>query len=306
MSIKFLSLFFFIYLSSTYCSDCTEKNTFENGDEYDACEELSSQVDGYYCHYNSGTRSCEEIYCKSSSSKYCTRIPDSPEGKRCLPKNDNSGCEYKSCEDLTSNCEKFYNGIEDEICTLNPTKGKCELKLCSSLTSNCEQLKPFIPYKKCALVSEGQCGIAYKDCEELDSDYCNSYTPSGLEVDVNKKCLPDSSNGKCKKSSCEELSKTECNKFIPNNVGEVCAPFGNNCKIQTCSEISPDICEMIEFEDPGNKCIKSSSSCTFSSCSGMTKTECGKFTPLNKLYKCYLLFRCQRMPYSMILTRLFL
>ena len=288
MSLKNLSLFFLIYLSSTYCSECTDKKTFaKDEDEYDTCEELSSEDDGYYCHYNSDKKICEEIYCKSSSSKYCTRIPDSKEGKHCLPKDDKSGCEYKSCEDLKSNCEKFYSGNEDEICTLNPTTKKCELKSCSSLTSNCGQLIPFFPYQKCGLISEAQCGITSKDCSELDSDYCNYYSSSGSEDDIGKKCVPDSSNGKCKKSSCEELSKTECNKFIPGTVGEVCAPFGDKCKIQTCSDFSADICEKVEFEDPSSKCVKSGTSCTFSSCNEMSASECGNFIPLNKLYKCY-------------------
>ena len=287
MSYKLLSLLFLIYLSSTYCSDCTEKTTFEDGeDEYSVCEKLSSEIPGgYYCHYNSKTKICEELYCKTSSSKYCTRIPDSSDGKHCLKKADNSGCEYKSCEDLTSNCNKFYTGNEDEICTLNPTTNKCEIKLCSSLTENCEQLTPYYSEKKCALnEDETKCEITYKDCEELDSDYCDYYIPSG--DDGSKKCLPDS-KGKCKKSSCEELSKTECSKYITGEAGKVCLPDGDNCKVQSCEEISPDICETIEFDDPGSKCIKSGTKCTFSSCDLMTESTCGDFKPVNKLYKCY-------------------
>ena len=289
MNYKLLSLLFLIYLSYTYCSECTEKTSFKEGeDEYNACESLTSENDGYYCHYNSGTKRCEEIYCRSSSSKYCTRIPDSSDGKRCLSKSDNSGCEYKSCEDLTSNCNQFFTGNEDEICTLNSSGNKCEIKLCSSLTSSsdCGQLTPYYPYDKCAFNSDkNQCEITNKDCEELGSDYCNYYTPS--DDDSTKRCLPDSSNGKCKKSSCEELSKTECSKFTTGEVGKVCAPDGDNCKVQTCSEISTDICETIEFEDPGSKCVKSGTSCTFSSCESMTESTCGDFVPVNKLIKCY-------------------
>ena len=41
MSIKLLSLFFLVYLSSTYCSDCTDKTSFEKDeDKESACEEL--------------------------------------------------------------------------------------------------------------------------------------------------------------------------------------------------------------------------------------------------------------------------
>ena len=292
MSYKFLSLLFLIYLSSTYCSDCTDKTTFEEGeDESYACESLTStSPGGYYCHYNSGTKRCEEIYCSSSSAKYCTRIPNSSDGKRCLRKgaDENSGCEYKACSDLTSNCNQFFTGNEDEICTLNSAGNQCEIKLCSSLTSasDCGQLTPYYPYQKCAFNSgDSKCAITIKDCEELGSNYCNLYTPSS--DDGTKRCLPDSSNGKCKKASCEELSKTECSKYIPDEVGKVCIPDGNNCRLQSCSEISPDICETIEFDDPGSKCVKSGTSCTFSTCDTMTESTCGDFIPINKLFKCY-------------------
>ena len=291
MSYKFLSLLFLLYLSSTYCSTCSEKTSFGEGEvQSEVCRGLTSSSDGYYCHYNSGTNRCEEIYCSSSpSSKYCSQIPDSADGKSCLPKDYNdedSGCEYRACSDLTSNCNQFFTGNEDEICTLNSAGNQCEIKTCSTLTENCGQFIPYSPEKKCALNSgENKCEITVKDCEELDSKYCNYYTPSA--DDGTKRCLPDSSNGKCKKASCEELSKTECSKYIPDGAGKVCIPDGNNCRLQSCSEISPDICETIEFDDPGSKCVKSGTSCTFSTCDSMTESTCGDFIPINKLFKCY-------------------
>jgi hypothetical protein len=289
MNIKLLSLLFLIYLSSTYCSECTDKTTFEKDeDEYDACEDLSSDKDGYYCHYNSNTKRCEELYCKTSASKYCDRIPDSSDGKHCLPKADDSGCEYKSCSDLTSNCNRFFTGNDDEICTLNTQTKKCEIKLCSSLTSSseCGKLIPFRSEQKCAYnEDESKCIITYKDCEELDNDKCDYYSPSGDDGD--KRCLLDSSTKKCKMLSCEELPKTECSKYIPNEVGKVCFADGNNCKLQTCPDLSPDVCETVEFDDSGSKCVKSGKSCTLSTCNSMSKTECGNFIPVNKLYKCY-------------------
>ena len=295
MSYKLLSLLFLIYLSSTYCSDCSDKTTFEEGEtETYACESLSNRnPDGYYCHYNSEKKICEEITCSSSpSTKYCSRIPDSAEGKQCLAKdydNEDSGCEYKACSDFTSKCYQFNTGDDDKICTLNSSGNKCEIKTCSSLTSESDCAK-FIPYyanKKCAFNNEEKkCKITKKNCEELDSNNCNAYSPSDGD-DGTKKCIPDSKSGKCKKSSCEELSKTECSNFTPDDREKVCAPDGEKCKVQSCPEISPDICETIPFQNPGSKCVKSGNSCTFSTCSSMDKSKCGDFIPVNKLYKCY-------------------
>ena len=287
MSIKLLSLFFIVYLSSTYCSDCMDKTSFEeNEDKYNACYRLSTN--SYNCHYNSDNDHCEELYCNKASSDYCENIPDSPEGKRCLPKSDDSGCEYKSCTDLTSNCNEFNTSDEDKICTFNPTTRKCEIKLCSEgLKENCGELKPYYPDQKCAFnADENKCKITFKECEELDSDKCDWYY-SKSEDDANKKCILDSSNGKCKKFECSELPKTECSKFKPNNNEEVCTPYENNCKLLTCSQLPVDTCETIEFSNPGIKCVKSGKSCTISKCEEMSTSDCGKFTPVDKTYKCY-------------------
>ena len=51
MNTKLLSLLFLLYLSSTYCSDCSEKTTFEDEDEgarYYECQILNGK--DYYCH----------------------------------------------------------------------------------------------------------------------------------------------------------------------------------------------------------------------------------------------------------------
>jgi len=287
MSIKLLSLFFLVYLSSTYCSDCTDKTSFEKDeDKESACEEFTAG--SYFCHYNSENDRCEELYCEKASSDYCNYIPDSPDGRSCLPKSDDSGCEYKSCTDLTSNCNEFYPGDDDKICTFNPTTKKCEIKLCSEGSKeNCGQLIPYYPGKKCAFnAEENKCKITSKECEELDSDKCYLYS-SQSEDDANKKCILNSSNGKCKKFECSELPKTECSKFKPNNEEEVCAPYENNCKLLTCPLLPVDTCETIEFSDPGIKCIKSGKSCTISYCERMSPSECGKFIPVDKTYKCY-------------------
>ena len=287
MSYKFLFLFFLIYLSSTYCSECTEKTSFEEGgDKFHSCYELST-ID-YFCHYNEEKEVCEELTCDNSPAELCDYIPpNSVDGieKKCIPKSDKTGCEYKTCEDLTSNCNKFYTGNEDQICTLNSSGDKCEIKSCSSLTSNCEQLTPYSSNLKCALIADGSCQIMNKECEDYKSDECEDYySPSN---DDPKQCLLDSSTNKCKKFSCEELPKTECSKFKINEENKVCASDGNNCKIQSCEDFSSEICESIEFSNDDYKCVNSDSGCTFTTCLKTEPPNCGKFVPTNKAFKCY-------------------
>ena len=46
MNTKLLSLLFLLYLSSTYCSNCSEKTTFEEEEEeyrYNECKELNGK-----------------------------------------------------------------------------------------------------------------------------------------------------------------------------------------------------------------------------------------------------------------------
>ena len=223
------------------------QTTFEEGeDEYSACHDLSGE--NYMCHYNKEKGFCEELTCDNSPPKQCYNIPSiSVDGieKKCIKKSDKSGCEYKSCEDLTSDCGRFDTGEDDKICTFNSEDNVCEIKSCSSLTENCGQLIPFNDGKKCALVSEGQCGIKNKDCEEYDIAQCEKYAPN--EGEPLTRCEYNPSLKKCVKFTCEELSNTEWSKFDVYDTDQVCAPYGNNCKIQSCSEISPDICETVEF-----------------------------------------------------------
>lgn len=136
------------------------------------------------------------------------------------------------------------------------------------------------------MISEGQCGIRNKDCEEYDIYQCEKYYPN--EGEPLTRCAYDPSLKKCSKFSCEDLSNTECAKFEVYETGKVCAPFGNNCKIQSCSEISADICETVEFSFPGDKCVKSDSGCTFAKCEDIDPSECENFIPVNKAYKCVL------------------
>lgn len=234
MYTKILSIVFLLYLSSTYCSDCSEKTTFEEDDEgarYNECRELNG-ID-YYCHYNRNNQRCEELYCKTSEAKYCDMIPPL-NGKKCIAKSDESGCEYKSCSDLTSNCNEFWTGDEDQICTLNTSTKKCEIKKCSEASSgNCGQLIPYYNYRKCALNENEQCEIKNKECEEYKNNECDQNGGNG-----EKKCLPDLTSDHCKLSSCEELSKTECSNYKTYDREKVCAPKGDKCQIQTCSQIS--------------------------------------------------------------------
>lgn len=285
MNTKLLSLLFLLYLSSTYCSDCSEKTTFEDEDEgsrYDECRTLNGK--DYYCHYNRANQRCEEIYCKTSSAKYCDMIPPNSDGKRCIEKSDESGCEYKSCSDLTSNCNEFYTGDEDQICTLNTSTKKCEIKKCSEASKdNCGQLIPHDNYLKCALNEENKCQIINKGCEDYNKDECHHHGGDG-----DKRCLPDLTNNKCKLASCEELPKEECSNYKTYDGEKVCVPKGDTCVLQACEEITDKTtCEKAEFLDIGIKCVYSDSKCTLSSCEKMDKTKCGNFIPLDKRYKCY-------------------
>ena len=287
MGIKLLSLVFLIYLSSIYCSECTEK-TFEEGED-ESCYFLSTENEKYFCHYNEEKKACEELDCENSPAKHCYNIPsitvDGVE-KKCIRKSDKSGCEYKTCEELTSDCGRFNSGEDDKICAFNSENNICEIKSCSSLIENCGQLIPFDTDKKCTMISEGQCGIRNKDCEEYDIYQCEKYYPN--EGEPLARCAYDPSLKKCSKFSCEDLSNTECAKFEVYETGKVCAPFGNNCKIQSCSDISADICETVEFSFPGDKCVKSDSGCTFARCEDIDPSECENFIPVNKAYKCVL------------------
>ena len=289
MCIKLLSLVFLIYLSSTYCSECTDKTTFEEGeDEYSACHDLSGE--NYMCHYNKEKGFCEELTCDNSPPKQCYNIPSiTVDGvvKKCIRKSDKTGCEYKSCEDLTFDCGRFDTGEDDKICTLNSETNVCEIKSCSSLTENCEQLIPFnYKDKKCALISEGHCGIKNKDCEEYDISQCEKWGSN--EGEPLERCEYNPTLKKCTKFTCEELSNTECSKFAIYEENKVCAPFGDKCKIQSCEEISPDICETVEFDFPGDKCVKTDSVCTLKRCEDTDPSECENFIPVNKAYKCVL------------------
>ena len=291
MNIRLLSLLLLLYLSSTYCSACTEKTTFEDGeDEYDICSDLSSESG--ICGYDPKSKRCIELTCDNAPANQCQRFPNREDGKACLPKSDKTGCEYKSCTDLTSNCNQFYTGNDDQICTPNSSGNKCEIKSCSSLTSKCEEFIPNVSYLKCSFNGGDTCQIINKECEDYKSDECeNYYSPSD---DDPKQCLLDSSTNKCKKFSCEELPKTECSKYKINEEDKICASDGNNCKIQSCKDFSSEICESIEFSNEDYKCINSDSGCTFTTCLKTEPPNCGKFVPKNKAFKCYFSRHAQR------------
>ena len=285
MSIRLLSLLLLLYLSSTYCSACSEKTSFEEGDdEYDICYALSSE--SVICEYNPKSKRCIELTCDNAPFDECRRFAPRSDGKVCIPKSDKTGCEYKTCEELSSDCGRFYTGEDDQICTLNSSGDRCEIKFCSSLISNCGQLTPYDSRLKCASIEEGTCRIVEKECEEYKNDECENYYSSS--DDGSTKCLLDSSTNKCKKFTCAELPKTECSKFEINEENKVCAPDGNNCKIKSCEDFSSDICESIEFYREDYKCVKSSSGCTFTTCEQTNPSNCGEFIPINKAYKCYL------------------
>ena len=102
----FFKIFHILFLFSLYSikgNECTEKTTFSDYDDEirdNECESLSGK--DYYCYYDYTKQKCEAIYCNDEADDgYCYYIPQNSEGKRCLPRINKGGCEYKSCLDLT-------------------------------------------------------------------------------------------------------------------------------------------------------------------------------------------------------------
>ena len=210
--------------------------------------------------------------------------------KRCIEKDDKSGCRLIYCEDLTSKCERFFTGFEEINCVLNQKGNQCQLANCTEQPiSNCGGFTPYTSSSKCTLNINGtQCEIQDKDCEELDPEECRAY-----HADENSNCVLDSSAKKCKKIHCEDLASSQCSTFrlyVPN---KVCLPDGEKCKVKSCSEFSTkEECEAIKFTDEGYKCVFSDDNgCEFSQCyydktGGTPPTNCEEFIPINALYKC--------------------
>ena len=140
---KSLVFCFLFLLSNTFCSECTDKTSLSDGEDKYACYNLRTSSSEKICRYDETKNGCVEKTCSDFAVDECDKmspVPDqeSSNQKMCFPKADNSGCEFVFCEDLKSNCDKFYAVYNGEKCALNSEKTHCEIKRCSDLTSNCE------------------------------------------------------------------------------------------------------------------------------------------------------------------------
>jgi len=288
MTKKFTALCFLFLLSSSYCSECTEKtNLTEDEINKDICYYLKASSNEVVCRYDEDKNACYEKKCSDYEWDDCDHLnyyldQNGEYGKSCVAKSDHSGCELISCESLTSNCERFISESEDIKCALNSEKSHCEIQKCSDLTSGCDKFIPSNWRYKCVLnEAKTQCETVSKTCEELDSDKCN-YGDTYEE-----RCLIDSTTSNCKLYKCEDLSSSECTRFEPNDQNQICAPNGNKCEIKTsCSELDKDVCETIKFRSGSSKCSYSEEKkCSFMDCYKL-ESNCGQFVPLDPLYKC--------------------
>ena len=288
MNKKFLTFCFLLAISICFCSECTDKTNIDLGEEdgNDECYDFSTSSVDKACMYDKAKKACVEKECAELPAKYCYRGQIWDENNnlisQCIKKADKSGCELvKTCQDLTTDCDRFETRDQDARCTLKSDKSGCEIKKCSDLTSNCEQFISTYPYYKCAMnEAEKQCQITNKECNEIDSENCHSfYSP-----DNEHQCVPN--GNKCKLVKCEELSSSECTKFEIYNGDEVCGPSGDKCKIQSCKDFSKDVCENVHFSSEGSKCkYTEGKGCEFWKCSDLT-SNCGQFIPFDPIYKC--------------------
>ena len=287
MTKKFTALCSLFLLSSSFCTEKT--NLTEDERNRGICYNLKASSNEVACRYDEDKNACYEKKCSDYEWDDCDHLnydldKNGEYGKSCVAKSDHSGCELISCESLTSNCERFIPESENIKCALNSEKSHCEIQKCSDLTSDCEKFVPSDYRYKCALnVAKTQCETVYKTCEELDSDKCEEFSTTN-----EKRCILDSTKGKCKLVECGDLSSSECTKFRPSEESQICAPNGNKCEIKTsCSQLDKDVCETINFRSRGYKCSYSEEKkCSFMSCYDL-KSNCGQFVPLNPLYKCY-------------------
>lgn len=217
MTKKFTALCFLFLLSSSFCSECTEKtNLTEDERNRDICYDLKASSNEVVCRYDEDKNACYEKKCSDYEWDDCKNLnyyldQNGEYGKSCVAKSDHSGCELITCESLTSNCERFIPESKDIKCSLNSEKSHCEIQKCSDLTSDCDKFEPSDYMYKCTLnEAKTQCEAVTKTCEELDTDKCEEFSNPN-----EKRCLLDTTAGKCKLVECGELSSSECTRFKP-------------------------------------------------------------------------------------------
>ena len=189
----------------------------------------------------------------------------------CLPKEDKSGCELKSCKSMpTEDCGKFIPMNPDEKCVFNSQGNVCEIQTCSGQEGNCNSFIPNDKSKKCA--EEGdECQIKENQCKELSADNCYYYDIETLEEDEENPhaCIPNEQKNECELKLCEDLNVGECNKFKPLYDDEIqCIARGDKCQLVACinltnSECSNFVTNNLEYKcvPNGNVCIEQKKEC---------------------------------------------
>ena len=125
-------LCFLFLLPYSYCSECTENhNLAEDERNYGTCEKLKATTNELACTYDRNKNTCYEKACSDYDFEDCQKLNYYLElngiiDKSCVAKSDNSGCELISCENLTSNCDRFNPYSDDIKCALNSDKTHCE------------------------------------------------------------------------------------------------------------------------------------------------------------------------------------
>ena len=134
-----------MYLSVTYCQFCLDKRDLtEEEKDADICLSLSVSSEEYMCLYDESTNSCVEKGCEELSVKQCRDFnylnDENNRPKRCIEKDDKSGCRLIYCEDLNRECERFFSGFAQYSCVINSEGNQCQLKECSEQPiSNCSE-----------------------------------------------------------------------------------------------------------------------------------------------------------------------
>jgi len=261
MLFKIFHILFLFSLYSIKGNECTEKTTFSDYDDEirdNECESLSGK--DYYCYYDYTKQKCEAIYCNDEADdEYCYYIPQNSEGKRCLPRINKGGCEYKSC--LIWQSIEIYLSLyqeDNKRCVFDSTNKRCKLTTCEELpNTECNKYQLYSGTKICAPYGNN-CKV--QTCSELSEDICESveFFYQGY------KCIY--SDSKWTFSSCGGMLKSECGKFIQKNKAYKCYfdKSYDKCSIKAkdCEELSKNESDL--FNNENNLEHSNGKKCTYS------------------------------------------
>ena len=264
---------------STNCGDFITSSSSECIPKGEGCVEVYKKCDEL--PYNK----CDYYYNPEDSSNELE--------PKCLAKEDNSGCELKSCYDFRSNeCSKFtFEYYYLKICAPDGKDG-CEIKTCTTTPkgqcNKFNELAPSSKLKKCVEPeneSEVYCREIYKSCEEFKYNECRSFSSDGdLEFNFRytkdaKRCISKLDNTSCEIKRCSELSVDECNRLnYQGDESNICVPKKDNsgCEIKMCKELTTDRCHLASIENFWWKCVEKNDKCVElrKECSEMPFTFC--------------------------------